>query len=140
MIKSIALLISLAMLGGCCGGFVCEYPGSGAHAPGSINHVVFFDLIDPSDSDELVEDCYELLKIPGASSGYAGTHYDIGRASVLQDYDVGFFVAFYSEENYRAYVEHPAHTALVEKWKPRWESISVYDIGDRRTLERQSNQ
>jgi len=95
-----------------------------------INHVVFFDLKDPGESDELIRDCYHLLEIPGATSGYAGTHYGIGRDSVLHDYDVGFFVAFDSEADYRAYIEHPAHVALVEKWRPRWESIRVYDVGD----------
>ncbi|RNC81639.1 MAG: Dabb family protein [Phycisphaera sp.] len=101
-----------------------------APAPGKINHVVFFDLTDPGESDELIDDCYELLEIPGAVSGYAGKHYDIGRDSILSDYDVGFFVAFDSEEDYRAYVGHTAHIALVEKWKPRWDSIRVYDVGD----------
>lgn len=140
MTKTFALIASSALLGGCCGGYVCEYPGSYAHAPGAINHVVFFDLQDPADSAELIGDCYGLLRIPGATSGYAGTHYDIGRPSVLRDYDVGFFVAFDSEDAYRAYVDHPDHIALVEKWNSRWESIRVYDIGDDRMLNSDANQ
>lgn len=120
---------------------VCDLPLIRlAPAPGLINHVVFFDLQNPDDADELVHDCYDLLTIPGATSGYAGTHYDIGRSSVLRDYDVGFFVAFNTEEDYRAYVEDPAHAALVEKWKPRWDSIRVYDIGDARSLEQATDQ
>ena len=120
---------------------VCDLPPL-AHSPspGLINHVVFFDLKEPADTDELIGDCYELLMLPSATSGYAGRHYDIGRDSVLRDYDVGFFVAFESEEDYRAYVEHPAHVALVEKWKPRWDSIRVYDIGDAVSLKRNSDQ
>lgn len=119
----------------------CQEPMVGPHdftapAPGMINHVVFFDLTDPDESDELISDCYNLLEIPGAVSGYAGTHYDIGRDSILCDYDVGFFVAFDSEADYRAYIEHPAHVALVEKWRPRWDSIRVYDVGDDRRLKR----
>lgn len=119
----------------------CQGPMVGPHdftapAPGMINHVVFFDLKDPAESDELISNCYTLLEIPEVVSGYAGTHYDIGRDSVLQDYDVGFFVAFDSEADYRAYIEHPAHVALVEKWRPRWDSIRVYDVGDDRRLKR----
>lgn len=109
-------------------------------APGSINHVVFFDLQDPTDADELIEECYDLFSIPGVTSGYAGKHYDIGRDSVLRDYDVGFFVAFDSEADYRAYVEHPAHVALVEKWQPRWDAIRVYDVGDTRSHDRNTDQ
>lgn len=109
-------------------------------APGSINHVVFFDLQHPSDADELIQECYGLFSIPGVTSGYAGKHYDIGRPGVLQDYDVGFFVAFDSEADYRAYVEHPAHVALVEKWQPRWDAIRVYDVGDTRSIDRNTDQ
>lgn len=120
---------------------VCDLPLIRlAPAPGLINHVVFFDLQNPEDAEELIQDCYDLLTIPGATSGYAGTHYDIGRSSVLRDYDVGFFVAFSTEDDYRAYVEHPWHVALVEKWKPRWDSIRVYDIGDARSLKQSGDQ
>ena len=126
------------MLSGC--GYTCEIVHEEPQAPGTINHVVFFDLQDPADAEELIEDCYGLLAIPGATSGYAGRHYDIGRASVLSDYDVGFFVAFDDEESYRSYVEHPAHVTLVEKWKPRWDSIRVYDVGDARLLRAMNDQ
>jgi hypothetical protein len=109
-----------------------------ADSPGMINHVVLFDLQDSSDTDELVSDCYELLRLPWAKGGYAGQHYDIGRESVLQDYDVGLYVAFDSEEDYQRYLRLPGHVALVEKWKPRWVSIRVYDIGDARSIELKS--
>ncbi len=139
MIRAMLLTAVLLATCGCQRGMIGPFDHT-APAPGMINHVVFFDLQDPRESDELIGDCYQLLLIPGAASGYAGTHYDIGRDSVLRDYDVGFFVAFDSEEDYRAYVEHPAHVALVEKWKPRWESIRVYDIGDAMSLKRKSDQ
>lgn len=103
-----------------------------AYPPGKINHVVFFELRDQNQKEELIDDCYELLQIPGVTSGYVGTHYEVGRESVITDYDVGFFVAFDTEDDYAAYVEHPAHVVLVSKWKPRWDSIHVYDIGDDR--------
>ncbi len=102
-------------------------------APGLINHVVFFDLKDPSNAEELVFDCGRLLEIPGVTSGYFGRHIETGRESVLVNYDVGFFVAFGSVADYENYLAHPKHIALVEKWEPRWESIRVYDVQDFRT-------
>ncbi|MCA9272448.1 MAG: Dabb family protein [Phycisphaerales bacterium] len=108
--------------------------------PGKINHVVFIDLIDSADTSELILNLEDLFSIPGVASGYVGAHYDIGRETVLQDYDVGFFVAFDSEDDYRAYVEHAAHVAFIEKWKARWDSIRVYDVGDARLLSYETDQ
>ena len=129
MLRGLTVVVFSFAAIGCHSGMIGPYDHT-APAPWKINHVVFFDLKDPTESEELIEDCYHLLEIPGAVSGYAGMHYDIGRDSILRDYDVGFFVAFDSEEDYRAYVSHPAHTDLVLKWKPRWDSIHVYDVGD----------
>ena len=112
----------------------CPVPRPVAQAPGAINHVVFFDLKDQAEADELVQDCFRLFVIEGVSSGYVGKHYDIGRESVLRDYDVGFFVAFQTEADYHNYLTHPLHVELVESWKPRWESIRIYDVGDVRTM------
>lgn len=105
-----------------------------APAPGRINHVVFFELDDPSDAPALIAEALELGQIPGVTSCYAGRHIDTGRDTVRQDYDVGFFVAFNSEEAYASYVSHPDHVALVEKWRPRLRAggLRVYDVLDER--------
>lgn len=96
-----------------------------------INHVVFFDLKDPADAPALIRDCdRRLATIPGVSSYFCGRHVDTGRATVDSDYDVGFYVGFESREDYAAYVEHPAHVALVNEWRPRFESIVVRDVLD----------
>lgn len=132
MIK-LCTLAALMLLSAGCNGKKTIYdpmPPEYVKRTGLINHVVFFELMNPEDSEELIRDCYWLLWNPGTTSGYAGKHYDIGRESVMQDYDVGFFIAFKSEDAYRAYIEHPTHVGLVEKWKPRCISIRVYDIGD----------
>lgn len=99
--------------------------------PALVNHVVFFKLKNPGDTAELIADCdTRAPRIPGVVSYYCGRHVDIGRPTVDSDYDVGFFVGFNSLEAYRRYVDHPDHVWLVQKWRPRWEWIRVYDILD----------
>ncbi|TVQ52601.1 MAG: Dabb family protein [Phycisphaerales bacterium] len=99
--------------------------------PAAINHFVVFKLNDPADAAELIEDCDRYLgRIPGVVSYFAGQHHDIGRDTVFRDYDVGFFVGFDSDEAYRAYVDHPEHVRIVNKWRDRWEWYRVYDVFD----------
>lgn len=126
------LLFSLAVwilvAGGCCSTCrVAEGPGR----PARINHLAFFKLKNAAEAPELIRDCdAQLAVIPGVVSYYCGTHLDVGRSNVDGNYDVGFFVGFESEEDYRHYVNHPNHVAVVEKWKPRWEWIRVHDVLD----------
>jgi hypothetical protein len=99
--------------------------------PARINHVVFFKLKNSEDAVKLIYDCdTKLATIPGVVAYFAGPHLETGRASVASDYDVGFYVGFMREDAYRAYVEHPSHIAVVEKWKPRLESLFVRDVLD----------
>jgi len=104
-------------------------------APGRINHVVFFELENAAEAEALIAESLRLGAIPGVTACYAGRHIDTGRDTVLQDYDVGFFVAFDSEEDYASYVIHPDHVALVEKWRPRLTALRVYDVLDERGAE-----
>lgn len=98
---------------------------------GAIHHVVFITLTDPQQAAALVAECGELKQIPGVQEVEAGTPIDTGRSSVAADYDVGIYVRFGSEEDYRRYVDHPVHVRLVGTWKPRWRSIVVRDFGTR---------
>ncbi|MFG0330405.1 MAG: Dabb family protein [Phycisphaerales bacterium] len=96
-----------------------------------VNHPVFFVLNDPSDAAELIDDCDQLIaSIPEVSSYYCGRPVDTGRATVLSDYDVGLYVGFDSLQDYAAYVDHPNHIEIVEKWRPRAEVIAVRDVLD----------
>ena len=93
--------------------------------------MVFFKLKDPALAPKLIRACDEQLsRIPGAVSYFAGTHVDIGRSNIDSDYDVGFFIGFDSVEAYEEYLAHPVHVALVNEWRPRWEWIRIYDVGD----------
>jgi len=99
--------------------------------PAYISHIVLISLRDPADADELLADSERILaSIPGVVSFAAGPHFDTGRDSVIDDYDIGLYIGFDSEARYLEYVEHPDHIAYVEKWRPRLESLRVYDIGD----------
>lgn len=124
------LLLALFASGCCCCG------SAQRHAilpprPALINHAVFFKLHDPADAEELLADCDRLLAtIPGVVSYYAGRHHDVGRSHVFSDYHVGMFVGFNSDADYAVYADHPNHIAAVEKWRPRWEWIRVYDVLD----------
>ena len=120
-----ACALSLGVTLGCAG---CQ---AAPKRPARINHPVFFTLNDPTDASELIRDCNEhLASIPQVIAYYCGRHIDVGRSSVLIDYDVAAYVGFDSVEDYLAYVEHPAHQALVKKWGPRCASIQVRDVLD----------
>jgi hypothetical protein len=43
---------------------------------------------------------------------------------------VGLYVGLVDEAGYRTYLEHPSHVELVTTWRPRWEWIRIYDVGD----------
>lgn len=104
---------------------------SSSNRPARINHVVFFKLEAAQDVDELIRDCDQnLSSIPGVTSYFCGQHGDFGRPTVDSDYDVGFYVGFDRDEAYRAYLEHPNHVRIVDKWKPRWKWIRIYDVVD----------
>ncbi len=99
--------------------------------PAAVNHVVFIKLTDPADSKALIADSDALLgSIPEVVSYYAGQHVEIGRGTVIKDYDVGLFVGFDSVADYEAYLAHPNHVGLVETWKPRMQWLRIYDIFD----------
>lgn len=122
-----AMLLVLAGLCGCATGNHVSQP----LRPGLINHVVFVTLHDAADADDLIAASDTLLPvIPSVVSYYAGTHIDTARATVLDDYDVGIFVAFDSLEGYAEYVDHPNHIELVNDWRPRIKALIVRDVRD----------
>ncbi len=108
----------------------CVLAGACAHRP-TISHIVLISLDDPSQVPALQADCDRLLtRIPSVRTYTAGSHIDIGRDSVLTDYDLGLIVTFDDADGYRAYVDHPLHIQLVETWRDRFASIRVWDIHD----------
>jgi hypothetical protein len=94
-----------------------------------VQHVVLIRLQDPADVQALLAACRERLPgIPGVRRCVVGTPVDLGRTGVDGDYDVGLLVEFASADDYRAYLAHPAHEALVAAWKPRWARLRIHDF------------
>lgn len=106
-------------------------PIAGPRSVAVISHVVFVELGDPSHAPLVIADADAMLRgIPGVVSYSAGPHIDVGRPSVLDDYDVGLVIGFDSVDDYAVYVDHPDHVAFVDKWKPSISALRVYDIHD----------
>ena len=124
---SVAMLMLLGIAG-------CRTP---AHReteptrPGVITHPVFFTLTDPADAPELIRDCGQwIAPIPGILTFACGRPFESGRAGVDSDYDVGLVVGFASEAAYGAYLVHPNHVRMQEKWRPRMRRVDIRDIID----------
>lgn len=94
-----------------------------------ITHVVLVQLKDPTRIAELIADCDRALPgIEGVDGYSCGVPLDMGRANVTKDYDVGIYVGFATPEAYRAYVDHPRHLALVERWRDGWKAVRIFDV------------
>ncbi len=103
--------------------------------PAKINHVVFCDLKNPEDTKAFMEDCDTYLAtIDGVVSYWCGVHGDYGRSTVDGAYDVGLYVGFNSDEAYENYIVDPKHVYLVDKWKPHFDSLRIFDVIDEPNL------
>ncbi|HMN95458.1 MAG TPA: Dabb family protein [Phycisphaerales bacterium] len=119
--------LALAVAAGCASPRGEPLPPS----PGEIVHVVLVKLNDPSEGPALIDDANRrLATIAGMTTWLAGEHRELGRTGVVQDYDVGFAMGFDDDEAYLAYLDHPAHVAFVERWRPRSQWLRIYDLGE----------
>ena len=99
--------------------------------PAPILHAVFIRLKDPLDTAELSRDSLEAAaQIPSVAWALAGLHLETGRPTVVRDYDLCFTLGFTSRDDYEAYIAHPAHEALLAKWRDRIEWLRIYDAQD----------
>jgi len=100
-------------------------------ATAPITHLVLIQLKDPSRVQELVADCDRALPSIEAVAAYScGVPLVSKRVTVLNDYDVGIYVGFRTNAEYRAYLEDPRHTALVERWRDGWKAVRIFDLVD----------
>lgn len=95
-----------------------------------IRHVIVLDLKDPADYREFGSDCFQLLFVPGVRNVLTGpgleTHQSeemsCGAAAVL-DMDTA--------EACVALPHQAGYTALLDKWRPRANSLRVTSFGPR---------
>jgi len=97
--------------------------------PATVHHAVFISLHEPGEAATLISESRDLGNIPGVAAWAVGKPVDIGRANIDASYHVGLYVAFRTVEDYRVYLSHPIHEALVTKWRPRWKDILIRDFG-----------
>jgi len=94
-----------------------------------ITHVVLVQLKDPTRTAELIADCDQVLPAITGVSGYScGVPFVTGRTNVTGDYDVGIYVGFRTEAEYRAYVDDPRHMAMVDRWRDGWKGVRIFDV------------
>lgn len=116
---------SLALLLGACAGQQATQK-----TQANLNHIVLVTLKNDADSGDLIRDCNALLEpIPSVRTYWVGTPLDIGRGpSIDGNYSVGMCIGFDGIPGYREYLAHPKHVELVEKWKPRWSEVRLFDV------------
>ena len=104
MILPYAAIAALAALSG------CESTPRPADRPALITHIVLVDLKNASERADMLADADEkLATIPGVVSYAAGSHFDTGRATVLDDYDAAIVLGFDDRDALERYVDHPDH-------------------------------
>lgn len=139
---ALALLVVIPAMTGCVvaiGNRGMEEPARSTSAPVAspaepraalIHHVVLIRLNDPDDLAAVTADCDRLLpSIPGVHQYWRGTHLDTGRPNVIGDYSLALHVAFTDREAYRAYLAHPNHVELADRWRAEG-TMLIYDAWD----------
>jgi hypothetical protein len=123
--KHLFVVLALALVTGCA--------STETRAPRTalIGHIVFVELQNEADYDEILADSDDLLAtIPSVRTYAAGRHIDTGRDTIINDYDLAIYLGFESVEGLDAYVKHEQHIEYVKKWKPRLSALRVYDMHD----------
>lgn len=96
-------------------------------------HAVFFSFKEgtpPGAMDALATDSVEQLsKIPSVrriESGPRDT--EAVRGVNVNDFDIGLVVYFDDKTGYDLYEEHPIHEEYVQKHRPNWSQVRVFDF------------
>jgi hypothetical protein len=95
------------------------------------SHVVIFwaDPAKPNATDELLAGAKLYLpSVPGVIHFHAGKMAPSHRGVVDQSYQVGLNIQFETKQAQDAYQDHPRHLEFVEKCKPLWTKVVIYDF------------
>ncbi|MGH7133575.1 MAG: hypothetical protein ACREJO_16720 [Phycisphaerales bacterium] len=96
-----------------------------------LRHVVLVDLKNSNDAGEFSADCFQLLNFPAAVNVIAGPKLELNSSGEIADFNVAAEVGLQSAAACVKFVEHPAYTALMAKWRPRANSICTATFGPR---------
>ena len=96
-----------------------------------LGHMVYFTLKDrsPAAVERLVADCRHFLSDhPGIVFFAVGTLVpDLTRPVNQVDFDVALQVVFADRKSHDDYQVHPRHVQFIEKNKPNWDKVRVFD-------------
>ena len=121
-----AALLALPLLLSAC----CSLGPARPAADGLLAHEVFFELSDPSDENvaALIAGCERLRAIPEVLDLVAGArHPEMTREVNQTDYHVGLHVLFEDREGLEAYIVHPVHQELLDRFGSGFASVRVFD-------------
>lgn len=123
-------LLSLATtLVGCVSSHRTPFKSAEGESLSTIRHIVLIDLKDATEVPELIRAMDAgIAHIPGIVHYWRGEPFRSDRPEVSAEYDVGLVVDFRDAAAYSAYVTDERHVTLVRTWKPRCNSLTVYDI------------
>ena len=94
-------------------------------------HSVYFKLKDNSDTQkqQMLDDCFRYLKDhPGVTffaAGVLAEQYD--RPVNVKNFDIALHVIFETTEAHDAYQIADDHKTFIERNKPNWQTIQVFD-------------
>lgn len=128
-LRAAASLAACTLFAGCASAPRSAFDTTEGTPSPTIRHVVLIDLKDAGDATRLIEAMdADLAPIPGIVSYWRGTPYQSGRPEVQANYDVALIVDFRDAAAYSTYSSHPKHVGLVTEWKPRLNSLTIYDV------------
>jgi len=94
-------------------------------------HTVYFWLrpgTPDSARDQLVRDCREYLgKIPSVRHLWAGVPAMTPREVVDNSYGVALTVVLDDSPGHDVYQKHELHTQFIDRNKPHWARVQIYD-------------
>ncbi|HRP63631.1 MAG TPA: Dabb family protein [Phycisphaerales bacterium] len=93
-----------------------------------IQHVILFELLEPSEAHELAFDAFHLMQTP-VQTVITGPRIDVHGSGADPRYDVGITLSFMTLEHYQTFVHHQAHNAFMDRWRARSKTVLVASYG-----------
>lgn len=94
-------------------------------------HMVYFTLVDASEGkiEEMLSACKEYLdNHPGLDYFAVGKlNTDLSRPVNDREFHISLHTVFRDRAAHDAYQVAPRHTAFIEKCKPNWKQVRVFD-------------